>query len=116
MLRPMKRVVHFDFHTMPRIDDFGARFDAEKFAARLASSHVAYINMFARCNVGFSYYPTKVGFPYEGLPGNMLGDTVRACHARGIGVIGYIHVGLHHELLRRRPDYARMEKDGTVYN
>ena len=27
MLKPMKRVVHFDFHTMPRIDDFGARFD-----------------------------------------------------------------------------------------
>ena len=35
MLKPMKRVVHFDFHTMPRIDDFGARFDAEKFAERL---------------------------------------------------------------------------------
>lgn len=116
MLKPMKRVVHFDFHTMPRIDDFGARFDAEKFAERLQESHVAYINMFARCNVGFSYYPTKVGFPYDGLSGNMLGDTVRACHARGIGVIGYIHVGLHHELLRLRPDYARMEKDGTVYN
>lgn len=116
MLKPMKRVVHFDFHTMPNIDDFGARFDAARFAERLAESRVAFINMFARCNVGFSYYPTKIGFPYEGLKGNMLGDTVRECHARGIGVIGYIHVGLHHELLRLRPDYARMEKDGTVYN
>ena len=116
MLKPMKRVVHFDFHTMPNIDDFGERFDASEMAERLASSHVAYINMFARCNVGFSYYPTKVGFPYPGYTGNMLGDTVRECHARGIGVIGYIHVGLHHELLRLRPDYARMEKDGTVYN
>lgn len=115
-MKPMKRVVHFDFHTMPNIDDFGAHFDAEAFADRLAASHVAYINMFGRCNIGFSYYPTKVGFPYPGLKTNMLGDTVRACHARGIGVIGYIHVGLHHELLRQRPDYARMEKDGTVYN
>jgi len=116
MLKPMTRVVHFDFHTMPKIDDFGERFDAEAFAARLKDSHVAFINMFARCNVGFSYYPTEIGFPYEGLKGDMLGDTVRACHKRGIGVIGYIHVGLHHELLRLRPDYARMERDGTVYN
>ncbi len=116
MLKPMKRVVHFDFHTMPNIDDFGERFDAEKLAARLQASHVAFINMFARCNIGFSYYPTKVGFPYPGAKGNMLGDTVRACHARGIGVIGYIHVGLHHELLRVRPECARVEKDGTVYN
>lgn len=115
-MKPMTRVVHFDFHTMPKIDDFGARFDAEAFADTLASSHVAYINMFARCNIGFSYYPTKVGFPYPGYTGNMLGDTVRACHARGVKVIGYIHVGLHHELCRVRPDYARMEKDGTVYN
>ena len=115
-MKPMKRVVHFDFHTMPKIDDFGARFDAERFAKTLSASHVAFINMFARCNVGFSYYPTKVGFPYPGLRGNMLGDTVDACHRHGVGVIGYIHVGLHHELLRRRPDYARMEKDGTVYN
>ncbi len=116
MLQPMKRVVHFDFHTMPNIDDFGAGFDAASFAEQLKEANVAYINMFGRCNIGFSYYPTKVGFPYPGMKGNMLGDTVRECHARGIGVIGYIHVGLHHELLRRRPDYARMEQDGTVYN
>lgn len=116
MLKPMTRVVHFDFHTMPKIDDFGERFDAEAFAERLKDAHVSYINMFARCNIGFSYYKTKVGFPYEGMKGDMLADTVRACHARGIGVIGYIHVGLHHELLRLRPECARVERDGTVYN
>ena len=32
MLKPMNRCVHFDFHTMPGIDNFGANFDAEKFA------------------------------------------------------------------------------------
>ena len=116
MRKPMTRVVHFDFHTMPKIDDFGARFDAEAFAERLKDAHVAYINMFARCNIGFSYYNTKVGFPYPGMKGDMLADTVRACHARGIGVIGYIHVGLHHELLRLRPECARVERDGTVHN
>ena len=65
MLKPIKRAVHFDFHTMPGIDNFGEKFDAEKFAEQLDKAHVKYINMFARCNIGFSYYPTKIGIPYK---------------------------------------------------
>lgn len=116
MLERLKRAVHFDFHTMPGIDNFGENFDAARFARQLKDAHVAYINMFARCNIGFSYYPTKVGTPYPGMKGNMLGDTVRECHKLGIGVTGYVNVGLNHEKLRTRLDWARMEKDGSVYN
>lgn len=116
MTKPLTRVVHFDFHTMPKIDDFGARFDADALAEQLEKAHVGAVQMFGRCNLGFSYYPTKVGVPYPNLKGDMLGDTVRACHKRGIRVIGYLHAGLCHELLLRHPDWARVEQDGTVYN
>ena len=32
MLKPIKRAVHFDFHTMPGIHDIGRCFDADVFA------------------------------------------------------------------------------------
>ena len=64
MLKQMKRAVHFDFHTLPGVDDFGEDFDAARFAQQLQDANVGYINFFARCNIGFSYYPTKVGVPY----------------------------------------------------
>ena len=115
MLKPMKRAVHFDFHTMPGVDNICEEFDAEKFAEELSFADVGYINVFARCNIGFSYYPTKVGIAYPGLKKNMLGDTVRECHKRGIGVTGYINAGINHELSIRHPEWLRTEKDGRTY-
>ena len=38
-MKPIKRAVHFDFHTMPGIDNFGENFDAEVFAQQLADAH-----------------------------------------------------------------------------
>ena len=67
MLRKMRRAVHFDFHTMPGIDNICENFDAAAFAQQMADANVDYINFFARCNIGFSYYPTKVGVQYPGL-------------------------------------------------
>ena len=59
--KKFRRALHFDFHTSPGIDNLLANFDAEKFAEQLQSAHIEYINVAARCNMGFSYYETKVG-------------------------------------------------------
>lgn len=115
-MKKIRRAVHFDFHTMPGIEDFCANFDAEDFAATLAEAHVDYVNVFARCNVGFSYYPTKLGTPYPTMTTDLLGDTIRACHKRGIGVTAYLNGGLNHELLRKRTDLLKINKDGSVYS
>ena len=114
-MKEMKRAIHIDFHTMPGITDFGANYDAEDFAETLKKAHVDYVNVFARCNIGFSYYPTKVGTPYPHLKGDMLGDTIKACHDRGIGVTAYFNAGLNHELFLQHPEYMKMTKDGEVY-
>lgn len=116
MLKKMQRAAHFDFHTMPGIDNFGEEFDAERFAEQMASANVGYVNFFARCNAGFSYYKTKVGVEYPGMKGNMLADVVMECHKRGIGVTGYINAGLHHELSRIHYDWLNVTKDGKVYD
>ena len=116
ILKPLKRAVHFDFHTMPGIDDFGKDFDASVFAEMMKEACVNYVNVFARCNIGFSYYPTKIGIPYPGMKGNMLGDIVRECHKRDIGVTAYINTCLDHEIMIRHPEWLLMNKNGQTYH
>lgn len=113
-MRPMKRAVHIDFHTMPGIYDFNREWDATEFAQTLQDANVAYINAFARCNIGFAYYPTKVGIPYPGMKGDMFGDLLRECHKRDIGVSAYINVGLDHEQSSRHMGWLRLDREGRV--
>ena len=105
-MKPMKRAIHIDFHTMPGIYDFNERFDAEKLASTLSDAGVEYVNVFARCNEGFAYYPTKIGVPYEGLRGDMLGDTLRECHKKNIGVTAYMNAGYDQEQAIRHRDWT----------
>ena len=107
--------MHFDFHTMPGIDGLLSGFDAERFAEKLSESHVEFINFSARCNIGFSYYDTKVGIKYPGLIGDPVADTIAACHKRGIGVSLYINVGLNHEMSVRNHGWCRIDKEGRIY-
>ena len=113
-LSTIKRAIHFDFHTCPGIYDFNRDWDAAAFAQRLADAHVTYINMFAQCNLGFAYYPTKVGIPYPGMKGDLFGDLLRECHARGIRVAAYINVGLNHEHARMHADWCQVNQDGQI--
>lgn len=113
-MKQMKRAVHFDFHTMPGVCDILENYSAEDFAEALYQANVDYVNIFARCNIGFSYYPTKVGTPYPGMKGDMVGDTVRELHKRGMGVTLYTNGGLNHELLARNPGLSKINRDGTI--
>lgn len=113
-MKQYKRAMHFDFHTMPGIENILADFDAEKFAKTLKDCHVEFINFPARCNIGFSYYKTKVGTMYPGLDRDILGEVISACHKQGIGVCAYINGGLNHELAAHRYDLCRVDKDGAV--
>ncbi len=114
-MRPMKRAMHFDFHTMPGISGLFSGFSAEDFAEKLAENNVSYINFTCRCNIGFSYYDTKVGIKYPGLDRDMLKEVLDACHKRGIGVSAYVNAGLDHEMALRRPEFCRIDRNGRVY-
>lgn len=113
-MREMKRAIHLDFHTMPGIDDFNRDWDPEEFAQILHQSHVKYINAFAKCNLGFAYYPTKIGIPYPNMKGDMFGDLLRECHKKDIGVTAYYNVGLDHEQARQNRHWCVLNKEGQV--
>ncbi len=110
-----KRAVHFDFHTMPGCNDIGSRFNAEEFVATLKKAKVEYINFFAKCNLGFCYYPTKIGMIYPELQFDLLGEIIHACQADGIRVAVYFNAGLSHEEALRHREWCIVNQQGQVY-
>lgn len=114
MIEKLKRAVHIDFHTMPGIYDFGKGFDAADFAETLSDAHVTLINMFAQCNLGFSYYPTKIGKPYPFMQDDMFGSVLEECHKKDIRVVAYINVGLNHEAARCHAEWVRVDSEGRI--
>ncbi|MCX8082820.1 MAG: alpha-L-fucosidase [bacterium] len=110
-----KRAVHLDFHTMPGVYDVGIDFDPEEFAETLKKSSVDYITVFARCNLGFAYYPTKIGIVHPGLKRiDLLGDMVSACHKKGIKIAAYFNAGLDHEHSLLHREWCKVNKNGQV--
>lgn len=111
-----ERAMHFDFHTCPGIDNIFGNFDAERFAKQLEDAKVGYVNLTARCNMGFSYYDTAVGKKYPGLgERDPFAEMLEACHRHGIGVTAYINVGLDHELAADDPGLLRVDGEGRIY-
>lgn len=56
----------------------------------LAAAGVDSVVLFAKCQYGNAYYPTRVGRPHSGLKGrDLFGEQLRAAHDRGIRVIAY---------------------------
>ncbi|RAV22949.1 alpha-amylase family protein [Paenibacillus contaminans] len=113
-MRKIKRAVHIDFHNLPDIADFGANFDAQVFANTLKEAHVEHVNVFAKCNIGFAYYPTTLGTMHPHLHFDMFGQIVEACRKVNIGVTAYLNVGLDHEMARKHRDWTVVNKDGQV--
>ena len=110
------RALHYDFHTSPGVKNIFGNFDAEKFADQLVAAHIDYVNLTARCNMGYSYYNTKVGKKYEGMGDrDAFGEMVEACKKRGIGVTAYINIGLDHDIAADNHGWLKVSKDGKIY-
>src|SRR5690606_41004944 len=77
-------------------------------------ARVDFINAFAKCNIGFAYYPTKIGLVHPHLNFDMFGQTVEECHKLGIGVTAYFNVGLDHEMARQHRDWTLVNEEGQV--
>lgn len=111
-----RRAMHYDFHTSPGVKNIFGNFDAEKFAEQLKEAHIEYVNLTARCNMGYSYYNTKVGKKYEGLGDrDAFKEMLDACHKRGIGVTAYINIGLDHDIAADNHGWLKMDENGSVY-
>lgn len=109
-----KRAIHLDFHTMPSPYNLSDNFVPEEFAKTLKEAKVDYITVFARCNIGFAYYPTTIGIPHPHLKTDMLGGMVEACHKVGIKVAAYFNAGLDHEHTINHREWTKVDEQGRV--
>jgi hypothetical protein len=85
------RMVHLDAH-FARVPNPYADFDADRAAATIADAGFEMVSIFAVCNRGFSYYPTKVGTVHPGLKRDFTGEFTKALKKRKLRVLAYVSV------------------------
>lgn len=115
-MRIPKWGVLYDFHTMPTFPETGKNFDCDAIAEQLSRCGVDFVVFPARCNLGTTYYDTKIGIKHPSLQFDLLGTLVEALHKRDIMLSAYMNVGLSHEegLLHR--EWTIISPDGRAYS
>ena len=110
------RKLFFDYHTQRNATEVGAQFDGAAWAETLQAAGVQAVSCIAKCGYGWRYYRKgRVGFVHPHLPKGLdiLEDTVRECHRRGIRVIAYYHTFGSEPLAESHPEWLIRDADGT---
>jgi hypothetical protein len=114
-MRPVTaRQVHLDFHTSEHIPGVGSRFSKAQFQEALRLGRVDWINIFAKCHHGWSYYPTEVGAVHPTLTIDLLGQQIEACHEMGVRAPIYYTVGWSVHDAETHPEWCVRKPDGTI--
>lgn len=108
------RQVHLDFHTSEHIPGIGAKFDKAQWQAALREGRVNWINLFAKCHHGWSYYPTEVGSRHPNLSFDLLGAQIEACHEIGVRCPIYFTVGWSVRDAEQHPDWCARDRNGAL--
>lgn len=85
------RELHIDAH-FARVPNPYADFDAGRAASIIAEAGFQMVSLFAVCNRGYSYYPTRIGTVHPGLRRDFTGEFTRALKKHGIRVLAYVSV------------------------
>jgi hypothetical protein len=94
-----------DFHIPDWHPDFLAKFDPAEFATCVAAENATAATFFANTHTGLRNYPTRVGQMHRNLKGkDILGETIRELHLRGIDAVVYYCVIYTDWYWERHPD------------
>lgn len=88
-------------------------FDAEAWASEFARAHIGLVSLFAKCHFGNAYYYTRYGNRHPGLPCDMLGELIEACHRRGIKVTAYYSLCTDYRAYLENPAWRAKRADGS---
>ncbi|MBP5639399.1 MAG: beta-galactosidase trimerization domain-containing protein [Victivallales bacterium] len=84
------RRILVDQHIPDWNERFFSKFDPERYADMMAKAHVTCAEIYAGNSLGICLFPTKKGYAHKQLKGrDFFGETVAACHRRGIAVQAY---------------------------
>jgi hypothetical protein len=110
----LSRQIHLDFHTSEHIPGVGSRFLKRQFQEALRVGHVNWINIFAKCHHGWSYYPIRAGHVHPTLEIDLLGAQIAACHEIGVRCPIYFTVGWSVHDAETHPEWCVRNADGTI--
>ncbi len=113
---PRNRQVHLDFHTSELIEGIGAQFDKEQFKAALKAGKVNHINVFGKCHMSWSYYPTKIGKMHPHLKFDLLGAQLEACREIGVRSPIYFTAGWSAQDAKNHPEWCVRDKKGEIFS
>ncbi|MBE6798036.1 MAG: hypothetical protein E7531_06875 [Ruminococcaceae bacterium] len=114
----LNRKLHLDYHMLKHVTNIAEGFDAAKFADDLANANVQAVSAFLRCGGGYRYYRKgNFGTIHPNLPDgiDMVEDTIRECHKRGIKVIGYCSAWHSEPHLVSNDNCMKTRKDGSTW-
>ncbi len=116
VLPPRNRQIHLDFHTSELIEGIGAQFDKEQFKAALKAGKVNHINVFGKCHMSWSYYPTKIGKMHPHLKFDLLGAQLEACREIGVRAPIYFTAGWSAGDAKNHPEWCVRDKKGEIFS
>jgi hypothetical protein len=103
-----------DMHITDDDERFLSGYDPEAYAALLEKAGTRSGVIYAMGHVGLSLFPSKILPNHRGLKGrDAFGETLAACHRRGIGVSAYMSVIFDTWAYRHNPDWKIVGVDGT---
>jgi hypothetical protein len=114
ILPPRHRQVHLDFHTSEFIEGIGADFDSKQFQNALKVGKINHINVFAKCHMSWSYYPTKIGKMHPHLKFDLLGEQLKACKEIGVRAPIYFAVGWSAQDSQHHPEWCGRDEKGDI--
>jgi hypothetical protein len=105
------RELHIDAH-FAQLPAPYEDFDADRAADILKTAGFQMVSIFAVCNGGYSYYPTKLGVTHPGLKRDFTGEFSSALKRRGIRVLAYVSVGADRRHGNEHPEWMRAPSQG----
>ncbi|MBE6713001.1 MAG: hypothetical protein E7580_05725 [Ruminococcaceae bacterium] len=109
---PYKQV-HLDFHTWGQIPGVGKNFSKENFQNALREAGLDSITVFAKCHMGYCYYPSKYGKMHPNLDFDLTKAMVEAAQEIGVRAPVYITAAINEENAAEHPEWhAKRKIDG----
>ena len=104
--------IHLDFHTPEFLEEAVKNFDPDAWLSTFLSSRADFVNLFAKCHHGNSYYDTELGHKHSGLQADMLGELVPRLKQAGVRVVVYYSANTDNYAARTHPEWEQVGADG----
>jgi len=97
------RQLHIDAH-FGQLPNPYKTFNADRAAQIIADAGFQLVSIFAICNSGYCYFPSKLGVTHPGLKRDFTGEFIAALKGRGTRVLAYVSVGPDRRYFKDHPD------------